>query len=339
MDKINCMKFLTESAIDVNRNYFFTLSEEAKIQVTDDAITSMMRFITDKYNSIDFSEIEKSSGDIDKFKYSGMLRENAETLRNIYQSSSDTGAEKYVKVCDSIIRVLDHLKVDRNNYREQYQSGNGLIQLLYTSLVSSCIYCIGTLVSNTIRFVTTDTETDCEVMYDEIPGTVKHVHIKNVLSAANDIPTFHKLLESYNKSGVKTAVTESVSLAGVTVAAFGVVAVIALIPRILVLIREIIYSVYFTRVKVSDMLGVQVDLINTNIESLKTGRGSSKVIARQKRIAQKLEKWKNRIAVKTDTVNTLVNVQKNKENATLKIDEDSPIVQDPGSYAAGDLML
>ena len=100
------------------------------------------------------------------------------------------------------------------------------------------------------------------------------------------------------------------TLASLAVGAAGVGIIVMMIPKIIVLIREIIYSVYFNRVKMSEMIGVQIDLINTNIESLERGRGNKKVIARQKKIVDKLTKWKNRFAVKADTVTSMVSVQK-----------------------------
>ena len=214
-----------------------------------------------------------------------------------------------------------------------------MIQLLYTSLVAGCIYSVGILVSNTIRFVTTEQETDCQVLYDEIPGTIKHVHIKNILAASNDLATYEKLLRTYGQRGTQQAMHESISAGAVAAVVLGIGAVIMLIPRVLVMIREIIYSVYYTRVKVADMNAVQVDLINTNIESLEAGRGNKKVIAKQKRIVDKLVKWQNRIAVKVDTVNTMVAMQKKRENTSMRIEQNSPIMMDPGALAAGDLLL
>lgn len=73
------------------------------------------------------------------------------------------------------------------------------------------------------------------------------------------------------------------------------------------------------------MLGVQIDLLQTNIESLESGRGSKTVVARQKRIVNLLTKWMNKSAIKMDTTEQLVNVQKKKENTELKIDRNSPI--------------
>lgn len=339
MVQVDYLKVLSETGIDVDRPLFRSLSEDAKFQVTDDVLTGMMKFITDKYNALDFGEIERSAGDIEKFKYKDMLYENIETLSSIYSNASDTGATKYLEVCTAVRNVLNFLREYRNEFRTQYQAGNGMIQLLYTSLVAGCIYSVGILVSNTIRFVTTEQETDCQVLYDEIPGTIKHVHIKNILAASNDLATYEKLLRTYGQRGTQQAMHESISAGAVAAVVLGIGAVIMLIPRVLVMIREIIYSVYYTRVKVADMIAVQVDLINTNIESLEAGRGNKKVIAKQKRIVDKLVKWQNRIAVKVDTVNTMVAMQKKRENTSMRIEQNSPIMMDPGALAAGDLLL
>lgn len=339
MVQVDYLKVLSETGIDVDRPLFRSLSEDAKFQVTDDVLTGMMKFITDKYNALDFGEIERSAGDIEKFKYKDMLYENIETLSSIYSNASDTGATRYLEVCTAVRNVLNFLREYRNEFRTQYQAGNGMIQLLYTSLVAGCIYSVGILVSNTIRFVTTEQETDCQVLYDEIPRTIKHVHIKNILAASNDLATYEKLLRTYGQRGTQQAMHESISAGAVAAVVLGIGAVIMLIPRVLVMIREIIYSVYYTRVKVADMIAVQVDLINTNIESLEAGRGNKKVIAKQKRIVDKLVKWQNRIAVKVDTVNTMVAMQKKRENTSMRIEQNSPIMMDPGALAAGDLLL
>ena len=340
--RMNC-SVLQECGIDINARTYNYLSEAAQLKVTGDVLTGMMKFITDKYNALDFGEIEKSAGDISRFKYAGIIQDNVETLNNIYTNFSDPGAKKYVEVCTAIMHVFNHLQDRRRDYADLYKSGNGVVQLLYTSLVAGCLYATGTLISNTIRFVTTEQNTDCQVMYDEIPGTIKHVHIKNILAASNDIGMFDKLLDEYIKNAKRPAkAVANESVGAITTAIIAIGAVILLVPRVFWLIREIIYSVYYTRVRISDMLQVQVDLINTNIESLEAGRGNKKVIARQKKIADKLTKWQNFIAVKMDSTGSLVSVQKKQENKKLKVDENAPIVTGSSvsdGYALSDLML
>lgn len=320
------MSVLTEAGISVDFARFATMNEANQLKVTNDTLTGLMKFITDKYNSLDFSEIEKSAGDISRFKYAKMIEENVDILADIYEQSDDPGASKYVEVVKAIEKVMNFMMNRRSIFSELYKSGNGMVQLTYTSLVAACLYSTGVLVSNTIRFVTTEQNTDCEVLYDEIPGTIKQVHIKNILTVANDLDSVDKMLKAFDSSKYKEAsMTESVVISGAALGVLIAAGVLFMIPRIIVLIREIIYSIYYSRVKCSEMLALQIDLLNTNIESLESGRGSKKVIARQKKIAKRLEVWKNRVAVKMDTAEQLKKVQEKKENTSLAIDKYSPL--------------
>lgn len=321
------LDLLTEAGVQVHRPALMFLSEAAQLKITDETLGKMFKFITDKYNSLDFSEIEKSAGDIRKFKYAEMIRENVTMLKNIYEASTDSGAAKYVEVTESIGAVLSYLNDNAADISAMYKSGNGVIQLLYTSMVASCLYSTGALVSNTIRFVTVEQDTDCQVLFDEIPGSMKHVHIKNVIAVAKDLGTISSLLTEFKKTKSQSSVNESITITTGTIVALSVIGVIVLIPRIIVLIREIIYSIYYSRVRTSDMLDLQIDLIKTNIESLESGRGNKKIIARQKKIVDKLERWKNRVAIKFDSTEVAMKQQKQKEDRTLALDKHSPIVQ------------
>ena len=330
--------FLIECGFEVNKSDFIYLNEANQVQITDDALTGMMKFITDKYNSIDFSEIEKSAGDITRFKYTKMLEDNLETLDSVYKNASmtDPGAKKYVEVILHCRTVLNFLESNRMMFSALFKAGNGMIQLLYTSLVAGIIYCTGILVSNTIRFVTSEKDTDCEVLFDEIPGTIRHCHIKNMAYAYNSLSNFEKYLnECYKVQIQKRGINESIGTVAFVIG--GVVVGISLIPNIINLIREIIYSIYCIRTKISEMLAVQQELLKTNIESLEAGRGNKKVIARQKKIAEKLEKWKNRFAMKADTTDNLKRAQMKKENETLRIDKDSPLMN-PDNSTSGILL-
>ena len=319
---------LESAGISVYKPAFVTLDEASQLKITDETLTKMFKFITDKYNSLDFEEIEKSAGDFSRFKYRELLYDNIEILRNIYSASTDPGAKSYMDVVNATDSVMKYLDSRTRDFSDLYKRGNGIVQLLYTSMVAACIYSVGTLISNTIRFVTVEQETDCQVLFDEIPGTMKHVHIKNIMSASESIPTIDKLINELNRTEKsRKAVNESITVTGATLGVLVVAGVIMLIPRIIILIREIIYSIYYSRVKKSEMLEAQIQLLKTNIESLESGRGNKKVIARQKKIVDKLQKWQNRIAVKMDTTELAMKQQKTREDKELKLDRNNPIVQ------------
>lgn len=319
------LKALTEAGVTVKRSDFILLSEEAKIKVADNVLTEMFKFVTDKYNALDFSEIERSAGDVRKFKYRNLVLENTEILENIYMNSSDQGAKKYLEVIEATRMVYDFLDAGRDKITHLYKTGNGVIQLMYTSLVAATIYGVSALITNTIRFVTTEVDSEMEVVFDEVPGSIRQIHIKNLLSFKNDRDAFIKLVDSMYKDS-KKSVNESIELASVLAAGAVVAGVIYLIPKFITLIREFIYSFYYSRVKLENALELQISLIRTNIESLEAGRGNKKVIVRQKKIAERLEHLKNKISVKLDTAEALSKVQQKKENSTLRIEKGSPLM-------------
>lgn len=354
---VDYAKVLTECGYTVNRTDFIFMDEAAQVEVTNEALTGMMKFITNKYNSLDFSEIEKTAGDIGRFKYKQMLQSNLNTLETIYKASTDEGAKKYLEVTKSCNMILDHLQARRYDYSTLYKAGNGLIQLTYTSLVASVIYCVGTLVSNTIRFATTEINTPCEVLFDEIPGSIRHVHIRNAISGAKGIPNLNKILTEFmnlnkNKSAqmnegvgmvsISPLLTKiSASAAGKAAGAFiatpvGKVilisaAVIILIPWLINFLRNVIYAVYNFRTKLSEELAVQADLVRTNIESLDARGGNAKVIARQRKWAESLEKWQKRIALKSDSTEALMQAEMKKENQQLQLDQNNPLMNQDDS--------
>ena len=331
-------KALVEAGVTIKASDIAFLSEDAKIKVADATLTEMFKFVTDKYNALDFSEIERSAGDIRKFKYRELIMSNAVILDDIYKESSDPGAEKYREVIRSVSKVNGWLGGNAGVISELYRGGNGVVQMIYTSTVAAMIYGVSALITNTIRFVTTETDSDMEVVFEEIPGSIRQVHIRNLLNLSNDIESFNKVIQAFSKNDKTIKMNEAVTTSSVAIAIMAIGGVIYLIPKIITLIREIIYSVYYSRVKMQNMLELQISLIRTNIESLEAGRGNKKVIVRQKRIADQLEKLKTKLSVKLDTADALSKVQQKKENQSLHLDRNSPLVSSEAP-ADGSLMI
>jgi len=346
------LRALSEAGIEFDvsqRSHFLCLDEANQLRVADNVLSDMMKFITDKYNAIDFREIEKSAGDFSRFRYATMIMDNAKTLHEIYSTTPDQGAHKYLEVINAITDVSERLIAQKKSISELYRSGDGMTQLVYTSLVTSLISSIGILVANTIRFVTTEQTADCEVLFDEIPNTFKHVHIKNVLAAPKAMDNFAIYQNMVIEAKRNGAMNESITLAAVTkiigaiASAFGhagagaaassavsgaatavagtaasVVVPIVAIAALILFSRDIIYAVYYGRTKISDYLAQQEAMIRTNIEALKRRGASDKVIARQAKWADILGKLSKKIGVKNDTAEANARAAKRKEDEEIK---------------------
>lgn len=330
--------YLEEAGVTVDKGYYAFLDEATKVAVTDKVMTDMFKFITDKYNSIDFSEIEKSAGDYKMFKYRQLVDTNLATLNNIYSSVSDPGAAKFLETTGQMYGIAEFLITHRDEFSYLYKKRDGITQLIYTSMVAALIYGVSALISQTIRFITLEDDSDLSVVYDEMNNAAKNIHVKNIKSAYSSLGNIEKYLSIVYRNKKNNAIkNESITLASliaafgnpVTGAIVGIGAAILIIPRIVPFIREVIYSIYYSRVNIADMLSVQADLIRTNIEALEqSGRGNKKIIAKQRNIVKRLEKLQNLVAVRTDDAKSLTSRKINEENKTLKIDRNSPLAGD-----------
>ena len=200
---------LKEAGIDMNYYKLRRLDEAKGIEVADSVLTGMFKFITDKYNSLDFKEIEASAGDYKKFKYNRMLHTNLVTLDKIYTSTDDDGAEKYRQIIDNIYKIIDWLVQRRSDISYLYKKRKGSVQMVYTSTVAAIVYAIAALISNTIRYVTVDKNADMEVLFDEIPNSFKNIHIKNINAIADSLTDFNKFIDGLienEKKGLVEAV-------------------------------------------------------------------------------------------------------------------------------------
>lgn len=348
------------------------LLDEAKgIDVADSVLTGMFKFITDKYNSLDFREIEQSAGDYMKFKYRQMLSENLVTLQRIYQSSKEDGADKYMEIIRSIRTVENWLISRRSDLSYLYKKKKGTVQVIYTSLVASIIYTIAALVSNTIRFVTVDRDSDLNVLFEEIPNAYKNVHLQNILKTSSSIKEFDRfvnaLLESTKKQVVteasvgdvlkgpgrmvvkgakafantmgkkvlpndyegiaKSAVQFAANHPTATKAAKGVVYGVALAGVALLawkagvivmsIIRSFILTVYYSRIKMKDALDINISLLKANIENLENQGADPKVIANQRKWAERLDKIAMKFANDTDKGEMLADREIARQNQQL----------------------
>lgn len=204
-------KVLTEAGIEADYFAIHRLDEATGLRVADTILADMFKFITDKYNSLNFREIEQSNGDYTKFKYKDMLDSNLVTLEKIYKASDDDGAAKYLKAIADMRTIIGWLTRRRTDISYLYKKRKGSIQMIYTTTVAAIIYTIAALVSNTIRSVTVDKDSDMEVLFDEIPSAYKNVHLKNVTSIASSIPDFDKFVDASLKD-VKKNLMEAASV-------------------------------------------------------------------------------------------------------------------------------
>lgn len=281
----------------VSSTRFSLMSESTKLNVSDEVTTEFLRFVSTGYNDIDFSEIEKSNGDIKKFKYYEILNENLNLLEEIYKNHDSKIYNTYIIACRTIIK---HLENKSREYGEAYLKEIGFIQINYVTMVTTVIYTLSTLISATIRFISIDNSSEIEVIVEDLAKHANYVFLKNSreYAAIIDKGEMDKVLNAFIKSQPQNEAF--VMAGGLTVLAVPIIIFLTL--KLIPIIREIIYMVYFLRVRITDALELQIMLLNTNIEALENGQNpkKKKIIAKQKNTVTALTKARDIFIVKIE---------------------------------------
>lgn len=320
---------LNECGVSVART-FTLLSESQQLAVSDETMGEMFKFVTSKYGSLDFSEIEKSNGNYRKFKYRQLLEENLQILRNIYGNFENKVVMEYVMKIQYIHEYLSDPTPSIKDMEYLYEKKNGMVQMFYISTVAAMVYGVSELIALTIRFINNDDDGDLDVYVDEIPNPQKYIHLKNIDTAWVLIKdgTLRELIKanmSANKKAMNEAVGVPIAMALPVAIALAVPALIYLSTKIIPFIREVIYSVYFTRVKWDKVIGVQVSLLKTNIDALEKNQERNpkkkRIIATQRRVVKDLEKLQNMIMVKSDQAKPMVARTIEQENREIKVNK------------------
>ena len=134
-----------------------------------------------------------------------------------------------------------------------------------------------------------------------------------------DVPT------STNE-GLVTAIgiTGGIILGGITVMKGAVFIVKVLIPKL----RSLSYFFISTRVKISDTLAIQAQLLELNASKLDENETldsakKEKIKSKQLKIAEKLKKWSNKFAIDNKTAEKKAKDSAKEEDKKAKVDEET----------------
>lgn len=320
-------ELLSETFNNPSMRLLGALNEAQAHFVNEQLLSKMFEAIGEKYNEIDFSEIEKCKGAFSKFKYKNLLVSNIELLSSLYLNG-DSVSETMTKYTKAAATIIDKLLQLEKSFVELYDEA--VIAVIFNTTVANLIYSTTLLISTTVRFLTVEKDADIEVLIDNLPNAEKYIFLKNLLKLEKLYEKeIVQLFTEIKKNGNKK-LSETYSAANMNEAImFTSTTVIVLTPIVILILwkfipicREIIYAVYSMRISIENICAVQIELINTNIESLeervptnpKAKKKHMKVIARQKKVVEKLDSLKRFVAVKFDIADQSAKKEIAREN-------------------------
>ena len=303
MDKLQCeldiIRFLNENAMNTYHN---VLDESAQNVLSDAVLGKMFELTVGKYSKIDFSDIERSRGDITKIKYYANLRECIDILLDIH-----TTTDKIPGVL-AVSTALSNMLNLKKAFEHAFRIKNNVAVIIYNTVMYSIMEATSYLIATSVDFVKSDSDTEFTVnlytdskqhmLIDQLVKFNKTVDdgslIKFIKETENVTPdSLHEasVVGTLLDKGLEKAIEKVGSIAsnknvrkGAIIAASSA-AVIWLACNIVPFIREMIYWIYKTRQKISDAAELQAEFLNTNIEILRSQNSddNQKIISRQEK--------------------------------------------------------
>ena len=320
MNKLQCeldiIRFLNENALNINRN---VLNESVQDSLSDAVLGKMFELTVGKYSKIDFSDIERSRGDITKIKYYANLRECIDILLDIHSISDKIPGVLAVSV------ALSNMLNLKKAFEHAFRTKNNVAIIVYNTVMYSIMEATSYLIATSVDFVKNDSDTEFTVnlytdskqhmLIDQLVKFNKTVddgslikfikETENVTSdSLHEATVVNTLIDKglgkaistasnvLNKKGVKTGIK----------VAIGTGALIWVACNIVPFIREMIYWIYKTRQKISDAAEIQAEFLETNIEILKSrdAEKNQKIISKQEKHIKRFRAIAKAFSIESD---------------------------------------
>lgn len=291
------MQFLEMSKFISNNSYGSTkvLSESAQLNVSDAVLGKMFELTIGKYNKIDFSEIERSRGDVTKIKYYKNLRECIDTLIDIHSVTNKVPSALIVS------DALNNLVSMKSVFEYNFKIKNNAAIMIYNTIMYGIMMATSYIIAASISISKQDTtpggaKVNVYELDSKSMSVIKSLNSFNLAVADGSLNKFIRDAEEYKTQTESVEVMEEGVVSTLlkdskramklynalptkaqhigkvvanhpvktTFAVVGILAAINIIP----IFREIIYGIYRCRQSISDAAALQARFMELNIESL-----------------------------------------------------------------------
>jgi len=294
------------------RRELFALSEADMNSVNNNMVSRLFKSAIEK-SHIDYDDIPKSKGDITKYDGYKSMVESLGLLRQIALKSSYKIPE-----IDIVERALDNIVGYRNLFERGIKLNKDYVVLQYNTLVMSCVIATSSLISSYVDFIK---------KIDTIEFTITNPKSNPGKICIDNLAKFNKSVASGDFSKVMNnvitndskPVNESVTVIAATVIMGAILGV--------TFMRDIVFYVYYSRVKIAEYLRVQALFLELNKNTINSNSYNAsadkkeKIIKKQSELITKLKSIADKIDVSDRLATNNMKVEIKKENSGWKLDD------------------
>jgi hypothetical protein len=291
------------------RKVLLAVNEADQNKVLVSLTSKLYDNVVDRVDDIDFGEIERSRGDIEKLPNFETLHECLNNMaRLLIEFKQDT------KPVDTIAESVSDIIESKGIWTKAYAVNSELPMITYNTIVLAIIEATSYMVSMCVDFVKSPSQDTMQIMIDKSALTKSKGHLlfKN-LESFNEAyrkgqvtkAMEHVLDETVSKKTMDTSKKNflgfGIYTGGAAVAA--VVGVAGLLFCIIPIIRELIFLFFYYRVRISEFFDVQADLLQVSAYNVENNRldlnkeERKNISKKQMKVAEDFRKIARKIAI------------------------------------------
>lgn len=288
------------------RKVLLAVNEADQNKVLVSLTSKLYDNVVDRIDDIDFGEIERSRGDIEKLPNFETLHECLNNMaRLLIEFKQDT------KPVDTIAESVANIIESKSIWTKAYAINAELPMVTYNTITLAIIEATSYMVSMCVEFVKSPSQDTMQVMIDKSALTKSKGHLlfKN-LESFNDAyrkgqvtkAMEHVLNETISNKTIDTSKKNFLGF-GIYTGGAAVVGVVGLLFCIIPIIRELIFLFFYYRVRISEFFDVQADLLQVNAYNVQNNRldlnkeERKNISKKQMKVAEDFRKIARKIAV------------------------------------------
>lgn len=286
------------------RRAIMSMNEAEQLSILTSLTSKLYDNIVSKVDDIDYGEIPLSRGDITKLSNIDKLEECISLLRGILKEyKQDDGLVEEISI------AMSNVETRKEMFMRAFKLNVELPIMMYNNTVLAIINSVSYMIATCIEFMKTPNQDSFQIVFDKVAynKTKSNVIYRTLTKFNNSCSSgeFDKAMDHVIKGHVQ-GVSEGAFTFAAGVSGFGIAAgIIGVLMVIIPILRELVFFFYYARVRVSDFLAIQADLLQMNAYNLQNGINNTadtnedkeRTVSKQLKIVEFLRKASNKLAV------------------------------------------
>lgn len=292
-----------------------TVLEDATSPITKKYHEKLFQSIIDR-NHVDFGDIPKSRGYIEKYSgYKSMI----ETLSTLIALGKEEKCNELVNYATTVMTAIENIKKNKLIYAKAYTKKKEYITLEYQLYVYTCVEATTSLISAFMNDIQTSShDMKITINNDKYRGNLFFIQSLEKFNAVNKNNEYTKYLNNMLNAGKENMIFDPAT-------AVGIGAILLIAFSIIPITRKLIYYFKEMRRKISESLAMQAYFLELNKQCVEYNqtidpKKKQKILKKQEKVRNMLLSLSDKFKVSDAQAKQASQRELDKDNKTMTID-------------------